>query len=222
MMLFFFFSEITLFMNRVAKFTLAPHIPVTDMLIFSRSFLHDTLYLLELPGKYPSPLLSFLFFVSAIVCIVVVKRSRLNQPAGLWLLFLSGVNILSSVIFMLWPSSFPYSMLQFSELYVTTEVGMWFFVPVIMGIALTSIPAGCISKGLIMVVTIVYSVVFGIVRYIVFLLVIAKCSYIFMPVLYFCFGPLIDFVYIVGIYSLYVSKVAERVTDDYRIWKWVF
>jgi hypothetical protein len=106
---------------------------------------------------------------------------------------------------MLLPSAFPYSMLKFSELYITTEVGMWFFVPVIMGVALLPIPAGIGSKWLIMVVTILYSIVFGIVRYVVFLFVIVKFSYIFMPVLYFCFGPLVDFVYIVGIYSESIS-----------------
>jgi hypothetical protein len=220
--LFFFFPEITHLMNKAAKLALAPYVPVTDMLVFSRSFLQNTIYLLELPGKYPSPLLSFLFFCSAVLIIYIVKRTKLNQPVGLWLIFLSGVNILSSMLFMLQPSAFPYSMLKFSELYITTEVGMWFFVPVIMGAALLPIPSGIGSKWLIMAVTILYSIVFGIVRYIVFLFVIAKFSYIFMPVLYFCFGPLVDFVYIVGIYSLYVSKVAESITEDSRIWKWVF
>jgi hypothetical protein len=99
---------------------------------------------------------------------------------------------------------------------------MWFFVPVIMELAILPIPSSIFSKGIIIFLTVLYSILFGIVRYIVFLFVIAKFSYIFMPVLYFSFGPLVDFVYIVGIYSLYVSKVAERITKDFRIWKWVF
>jgi hypothetical protein len=113
-------------------------------------------------------------------------------------------------------------MLKFSELYITTEVGMWFFVPVIMGIALLPIPAGIFSKFVILFLTLLYSMIFGIVRYIVFLFIIAKLSYLFMPVLYFSLGPLVDFIYIVGIYSFYVSKVAENIAQDCKVWKWVF
>jgi hypothetical protein len=209
-------------MNSAAKFALSSCVPIEDMIIFSQPFLQGTIYLLELPGKYPSPLFSFLFFCSAVLSIYIVLRSKLYQPLGLWLMFLSGINILSSILFVLLPSVFPYSMFKFSELYVTTEVGMWLFVPVIMGIALLPIPAGIVSKWLIISLTILYSMFFGIVRYIVFLFVISRFSYIFMPVLYFSFGPLADFVYIVGIYSLYVSKVADNITQDSGMWKWVF
>ncbi len=191
-------------------------------MIFQKSFLQGTICLLDLPGKYPSPLFSFTFFCIALLSIYLVLRIRLYRPVGLWLIFLSGINILSSVLFILLPSEFPYTMVKFSELYITTEVGMWFFVPVIMELAILPIPSSIFSKGIIIFLTVLYSILFGIVRYIVFLFVIAKFSYIFMPVLYFSFGPLVDFVYIVGIYSLYVSKVAERITKDFRIWKWVF
>jgi hypothetical protein len=220
--LFYFYPEITHIMNRAAKAALASYVPAEEMMIFSRSFLHSTIYLLDLPGKYPSPLFSFLFFCAAVLSIYLVTKIKLYRPLGLWLIFVSAINMLSSIVFMLWPHTFPYTMLKFSELYITTEVGMWLFVPVVMGMALLPVPAGVVSKGSIIVLSALYSMIFGMVRYVVFLFIIAQLSYIFMPVLYFSFGPLVDFVYIVGIYSLYVSKVSERITQNYRIWKWVF
>ena len=220
--IFLFYPDITYFMGRTAKLALSSYIPMEDMMLLRQSFLQSTIYLLDLPGKYPSPLFSFLFFCFAFLSIYLVPRIKLYKPLGLWLVFLSGINILSSVLFMLLPSMFPYTMLKFSELYITTEVGMWFFVPVIMGIALLPIPAGIFSKFVILFLTLLYSMIFGIVRYIVFLFIIAKLSYLFMPVLYFSLGPLVDFIYIVGIYSFYVSKVAENIAQDCKVWKWVF
>lgn len=218
----FFYPEITRFIVETASIALSSYVPSGEMIVFQKSFLQGTIYLLDIPGKYPSPLFSFVFFCIAVMGIFLVWRIKLYQPLGLWLIFLSCINILSSLVFILLPHTFPYTMLKFSELYITTEVGMWLFVPVIMGIAILPIPAGIFTKFITVLLTALYSVLFGTVRYVVFLFVISKLSYIFMPVLYFSFGPLVDFVYIVGIYSLYVSKVAENITQDFRVWKWVF
>ena len=209
-------------MNRAAKGALAPYVPAGELTIFSTSFLHSTIYLLDLPGKYPSPLFSFIFFCVSVLGIYLATKIKYYRPVGLWIIFLSSINILSSIVFLLLPHTFPYTVLKFSELYVSTEVGMWLFVPVLMGMSLLPVPAGILSKGSIMVLSVLYSMIFGMLRYIVFLFIITKFSYIFMPVLYFSFGPLVDFVYVVGIYSLYVSKVSERIAQDHRLWKWVF
>ena len=163
-----------------------------------------------------------MFFCGSLLSIYLATKIKYYRPVGLWIIFLSGITILSSVVFILLPHTFPYTVLKFSELYVTTEVGMWLFVPLVMGMSLLPVPAGILSKGAVIILSVLYSVVFGVMRYIVFLFVISEWSYIFMPVLYFAFGPLLDFVYVVGIYSLYVSKVSERIAQDYRVWKWVF
>ncbi len=209
-------------MSSLAKYALLSYVPIEDMMIIKKPFIACDMYMLNLPGKYPSPLFSFLSFLVALLIIFLVFKSRIYQPIATWLIFLFGINLISSAIFILAPSIFPYTMQHFSELYITTEVGMWLFVPVIMGIALLPIPANIFSKFIVIVLTIFYSIVLGIVRYIVFLFILTKLSYIFMPVLYFSFGPLVDFIYIVGIYSLYVSHFAEKMVRDLKIWKWIF
>jgi hypothetical protein len=43
-----------------------------------------------------------------------------------------------------------------------------------------------------------------------------------MALLYFAFGPLIDFVYIVGIFSIYSNRLAEKLQGSIKAWKWLY
>ena len=40
--------------------------------------------------------------------------------------------------------------------------------------------------------------------------------------MFFAFGPLIDFVYVVAIYSIYVNVLALRLQKTPEIWRWLF
>ena len=43
-----------------------------------------------------------------------------------------------------------------------------------------------------------------------------------MAVLYFTFGPFLDFLYIVGFYSYTMSKLSKMINDKAGDWKWLF
>jgi hypothetical protein len=130
------------------------------------------------------------------------------------------IHTVSSLYFLLFPAYFPYTGSDYSQLYMLQEVGIWFFMPVIMGLAILPMPASILYKAGIMLLIYLYSLLFGLVRYIVFLMIISKISMIYMAVLFFALGPLIDFLYSVGIYSLYVNKIARRLAEDFSIWRW--
>ena len=57
--------------------------------------------------------------------------------------------------------------------------------------------------------TILYSLVFGIIRYILFLYVLQRFSVLYMALMFFVFGPFFDFLYLVGIYSIFINKMIE-------------
>jgi len=40
--------------------------------------------------------------------------------------------------------------------------------------------------------------------------------------MFFIFGPLVDFFYVIGIYSFYVNIVGKQAKKDWEIWKWSF
>lgn len=99
---------------------------------------------------------------------------------------------------------------------------MWLFIPFILGLAVLLLPAPFFSKLTLIFFTIIYSIVFGTLRYIIFLFIVSKFSVIYMALLFFAFGPLIDFIYIVGIYSFYSNRLAKTLKNNETVWKWSY
>jgi hypothetical protein len=88
--------------------------------------------------------------------------------------------------------------------------------------ALMLLPAPFLPKLMLILFALLYSFLFGTLRYVIFLFIIHEFSSIYMALLFFAFGPLIDFVYIVGIYSFYSSRLAESLKSSEAVWKWSY
>ncbi|HHZ18912.1 MAG TPA: hypothetical protein GX391_00130 [Firmicutes bacterium] len=175
---------------------------------------------LSLPGRFPSTLFSL---VNAIICLFAlaylpnVERAK---PLVIYTIMTAAIHMVSSLFFLIFPSYFPYGASEYSRLYMLQQIGIWFFVPLIMGLGIMSLPSSFGTKCFTMGVTFLYSLVFGTLRYAVFLYILSKISLIFMAILFFSLGPLIDFVYIVGIYSTHVTQLANKLREDFTIWQW--
>jgi hypothetical protein len=139
-----------------------------------------------------------------------------------WTAFVAVINAISSAYFIVCPHLFPYDIGQFSMLYQGTELGTWLMIPIVMGAALAPLPAPFIEKAGVVAATMAYSIIFGIVRYVVFLFLLYKVSVLYMAVMVFSFGPLFDFVYIVGFYSYYGKVIALRLKRDEDAWLWLY
>lgn len=220
--IFFLYPKLTYIMSNFAEYTLLSSFSSDSIEMLEKPYMLSNVYMLDFPTTYPSPLFSFILFLFSVLTIVLIPKTKMPKPIALWIIYISFINLISSVFFILVPSIFPYDTKQFSELYVLTEVNMWFFVPVIMGMALLPLPSNTFSKFVVTVLALTYSVIFGVVRYAVFLYIIAKFSFLFMPVLFFSFGPLMDFFYVVSIYSLYVSILSKKAGRDLKAWKWSY
>jgi hypothetical protein len=216
------FPHLTLLMSQFAQFNLSTILPPDSIEIVDKSYLLGDIHMLDFPMKYSSSLFSYGLSLFSLIIIIIASRLKIPRPVALWIMFISTINLSASIFLMLFPSSFPYDSKQFSELYVTTEVNIWLLVPVIQAISLLPLPSTFLSKLSVSIVTLIYSVVFGFIRYSVFMIIVSKISFLFMPVLYFAFGPLMDFFYIVGIYSLYISNLSKRVRVDLKSWKWSY
>jgi hypothetical protein len=103
-----------------------------------------------------------------------------------------------------------------------TEISIWLFIPVIMGASLLPLPSSKISKFMAILFSLLYGVIFGVVRYVLFVEILARFSYIFMAVLFFCFGPFIDFIVVVGVYAFYVSLISKKINQDLKVWNWSY
>jgi len=60
------------------------------------------------------------------------------------------------------------------------------------------------------------------VRYAAFLYLLDAITVLHMAAMFFALGPLIDFVYLVAIYAIYVNIVALRLGNKPEIWRWSF
>ena len=104
------------------------------------------------------------------------------------------------------------------------ELGIWtmFFVMTVMVTGVMG-NRGLPYKLLTALAVMRYSIVFGTVRYMVFLYFLYRFSMIYMALFYFMIGPMFDFLYLVMIYAVFVNRMIG-VYDSRKgkeAWKWL-
>ncbi len=222
LLILFTYPYITEQMSRVTHAVLSSYFQPGAVAMTGHSFILGDVFLVNLAGTLPSSLVTFINLIISLFLIILLPFVKGWRNIAIYIVFLAIINLISALFFTLAPFEFPYTGAEFSELYVKTEVSMWLFIPLILGMAFLPLPASVFPKFLLIVFALVYSIIFGTLRYIIFLFVISKYSVIYMALLFFAFGPLIDFVYIVGIYCFYTSRLAKKLKGSEHIWKWLY
>jgi hypothetical protein len=222
LLILFAYPLITVQMSHIAQAVLSSYYTSDSIKVIDKAFLLGKVSYISVSGLFPSKLFSIINLVISFGMIVILPRVKRNKNIAIYIVFLAGINLLSSIFFSLDPNDFPYSATDFSELYVKAEIGMWLFIPFILGMAFLPLPAPLLPKLLLIAATLVYSLVFGTLRYVIFIFIVSKLSILYMALLFFAFGPLIDFVYIVGIYCFYNSKLAHNLKGSESVWKWSY
>jgi hypothetical protein len=200
----------------------APLHPVSTSSLTEKAFMFGNVATPDIPGRYPTPQLTYAVFILSVLVIFLVTKIRIPKPVAIWVIFVCLVNLVSALFFTFFPAYFPYTVQQFSELFIKTEITIWLFVPVVMEASLLPLPSSKITKFLAVLFSLLYAMAFGVVRYVLFVQILVKFSYIFMTVLFFCFGPFIDFIVVVGVYSFYVSLISKKINQDLRVWNWSY
>ena len=216
------YPEITAQISLFTYKLLSPYYSPDSIFLFEKSFLIGNVSIVTVPGSYPSVLVCLMNFIVCLTMIFLLPKTKIGRNFAIIAVFWALINLSSVLFFTVTPFEFPYIVEDYSELYVKSEVSMWLFIPFILGIAFLPLPSSFIPKILIIVFTAVYSIIFGTLRYIVFLFIVSKFSVLYMAILFFAFGPLIDFVYIVGIYCYYTYYLAKKLKGDDSIWKWLY
>ncbi len=182
-----------------------------------------TMPLLDAAYLFPSRQTALYTFIAALLVLLIVpKLYRLPKSLVVYLVFLGLLSGVSAGFFLLWPHRFPYDVADFSLLYMGTQLGMWLLIPAVLAAVLAPLPASFLEKGGVIFLTVGYSILFGAVRYATFLYLLQKISVLHMAAMFFAFGPLIDFVYVVAIYSIYVNLLAVRLQRTPEVWRWLF
>ncbi len=178
---------------------------------------------LDAEGAYPSRRFALAAFVISVLLVAALPHlRRVPKPVSVYIVFLALLNAAAAAFFVLAPQLFPYDVIDFSLLYMGTQFGIWLLLPVVMGVALAPIQAPAPEKMLVILFTVCYAAIFGAVRYAAFLYLLDAITVLHMAAMFFALGPLIDFVYLVAIYAIYVNVVALRMAKKPEIWRWSF
>jgi len=217
-----FYPEITKQMCLIARNILLPSFPPGALEIIQQTFLlNKDVYLLIGPESYPSTLTSFISSLVMLVLIFILQGVKIDKNIAIFATFSAVIHMSSTIYFTLVPYMFAYTFTDFAELYVKTIICIWLFIPCIMSMAILPLPASFFPKLFLIILTLIYSFIFTTLRYAIFLYILSKFSFIYMALLFFAFGPLIDFIYIVGIYAVYTTYLAQKLKANELVWKWL-
>lgn len=221
-LVFILYPIITRWMSLITQAVLTPYYPPDSLQIIRKPFFWGDVSFVGIPGTHPSSSTIIINLVISLALVLLLPKVRKAKNAAIYIFYLAAVNTASSLFFLFFYSDFPYSATRFSELYVITEISIWLFIPFILGMAIVLFPPALVPKATVIVMTLVYSVIIGTLRYILFLFIVSKLSVLYMALLYFAFGPLVDFIYIVGIFSMYANRLAIHLQGSIKAWKWSY
>jgi hypothetical protein len=156
-------------------------------------------------GRLPTLEESFIYLLISFLSLFLINKLTLPKHISAWLMYVAFVYFISSVYFMLFPNSFPYTERDFAVFYILQQAGVLLFTPILLTFSLSIFAFSWLNpllNAITIALTLMYSLVFGGLRYIVFAYMLKNFSYIHMPAMFFLFGSLLDFIYIVFFYSL--------------------
>jgi hypothetical protein len=172
---------------------------------------------------FPTARAALLNFAGALLAVLLLPHLRpVPKVIRVYLFFLGLLNAVAATFFILSPHRFPYDIAEFSLLYLGIELGIWLLLPPLLAVVLAPLPGGLTSKALVVVFTLAYSIGFGAVRYAAFLYLLHELSVLHMAAVFFALGPLLDFVYVVAIYSIYLNVLALHLRRRPETWRWLF
>lgn len=220
----FFYDEMTWGMCQVAlwfleKGGIAPAALQTSEFI---PFLGPVYYL-----SMPSALPSFEFTLGNIaVSLAAVWLLSIGphkgQPMVIYATIILMIHTMSCAFFLLGRDLFPYTIAEYSDLYVKQQVGIWISFLFLIGLIMGFLGRGDILRRIITVLVLMaYSILFGVVRYALFLWILCRFTLLYVPIMFFALGPFFDFLYFVMVYSISMNRMIRKYQSDRRDeWVW--
>jgi hypothetical protein len=177
-------------------------------------------------GRLPTLGESFIYLLVSFLSLLflISKFNSLPKYISAWLMYIAFVYFVSSFYFVFFSNSFPYTERDFAVLYILQQTGVFLFIPIVLAFSLAIFTFSWLNpllNAFTIALSLTYSAVFGGIRYIVFAYTLKNFSYIHMPAMFFLFGPLLDFTYIVFFYSLclYVTtRLFQRKQEAFYQW----
>jgi len=163
---------------------------------------------IDIPTSYPTfskICLNLVFCMCALLVMEILKFS--GKPLAIFLMYSILIHTVNCVYFVFGGDYFPYSIGQYSELYIKQQIGIWITFSVLAGFVLGFMgEKAYLQKALTFTGIMLYSIIFGCIRYILYIFILYKFSVLYMAFLFFVIGPMFDFSYFVAIYAIFFNK----------------
>lgn len=209
-LLLFFYDELTYLMCRACAYAVqasgGPQPSIATSVFIP---MLGPVYYLDLPTVYPDYHLILMNLAVALVMVWVLSSGpQKGRPIAIYLSINLFTHIMACVFFLLGRDQFPYTLADYSDLYMKQQIGIWITFLVLIGLIMGFLSkSGLMHRILIVVSVMLYSFVFGLVRYILFTLILMRFSVLYMPLMFFSLGPFFDFLYFVAIYAISTNKM---------------
>ena len=181
-------------------------------------------YVAGLPTVYPSFNFSMINLAAALILLwVCFSSKRRGKPLSIYFAMNLLIHLIACIYFAIVPTDFPYTATTYSDLYMKLQVAIWLSFIVIAGLATGLLMTQSVWLRLAAFFSILlYSLVFGFVRYLTFLYIIYAGSILYFPSLFLTLGPFFDFLYLVFLYSVFADIVIKQTsTNEGRsAWQW--
>ena len=217
-------TSITHFISQTSIHLLGEFFRGIPMYIVKDEFsILGTIEYVDMPTIYPEISFTFgNFIVLFVLLILCLSSKRKGKPLAIYVMFSILIHMINCIYFIFAPNHFPYDILDFSGLYMKQQIGIWITFIVLTGLVVSYVGTrGFINKTVTFFAILCYSVIFGFIRYILFLFILQKFSILYMALMFFSFGPLFDFVYMVYIYAHFINKMVKLYDKEGREdWEW--
>lgn len=179
------------------------------------------IYYIAVEGPLPSINLSLWHLFVTLLTMIVVRVTLKNHiHIRIYLLVTLTIHLSSAVFMYFGADAFPYSLTDYSELYMKQQIGIWLSIFSIVALLSGVINYSGFSKFVFVLSATIYSFIFGVIRYSAFLGVMHNFSIIYMTSFFFSFGPFVDFLYLVWMYSLFMRFITARFSNEKGVVEW--
>lgn len=179
---------------------------------------------IELPTTYPDfPMIAWNLGICFFTILIMLVFKKIGKPLAIFSIFAIFTHVVSCIYFLLAASEFPCSLRIYSDIYLKQQIGIWLIFIILAGMIVSFMgERRYFFKLLTFLYIMSYSIVFGSVRYILFLYILYRYSVLYMALLFFVLGPMFDYSYFVALYAVFVNRTIKdyQYGDRKGEWRW--
>ncbi len=182
--------------------------------IYGISFILLDLSYAELPTRSKI----IIFAILIMIYILLFKQKFIPYNIVMWLNFFILLFAIFVLYFIFFSANYPYTLLDFQKLYLFASFGFIFFSGIVIIIVFTITPIHYLLKITIFILTMLYFMIFSIIRFALLILLSTQLSVIFTPVMFFTLY--LDFFFFVSIYSYVLYLGSKKMKHKGHLWTW--